>query len=188
MSRGDAGNFHGPGARTDTGLGAPVFTQGSEHYLKALVHPLDAHTTPALRIDAEQRAHDGGAPLGGLHLVGDLGEEAADANVAVHADDGVDGAGHAKVGEVAGSFWKRALVGGGHVGMGARDDGGAAIEVPGKGFFFFVGFGVEVDNDEGAGVFASSIGEDLVGFCEGAVDVVQFAAALEVDDKPFEAA
>ena len=156
--------------------------------LEALIYSFDGHAVAAFRVDAEQRAHDGGASFGGFHFVGNLGEEAADADVAVHADDGVDGAGHAEVGEVAGTFWKGAFVGGGYVGMGAGNDGGAAIEVPGEGFFFFVGFGVEIDDDEGLGVFAGGVGEDLVGFCEGAVDVVQFAAALEVYNEPFEAA
>ena len=89
-----------------------------------------------------------GVALGGLELARHSGEEAVEDELALDADDGVVGAGHADVGLVGGAVVEDALVGGGDVGVGAEDGGDAAIEVPAEGDLFAGGLGVDVEEDD----------------------------------------
>ena len=75
------------------------------------------------------------------------------------------GPGHTHVGDVSRAVRQDALVGRGHVRVGAHHGGDAAVEIPAHGLLFAGGFGVNVDDDHFD--VAGKLGEFAIGGAEG---------------------
>ena len=119
-----------------------------------------------------------GLPLAASYLPGMPVRKRLRAELHFDPDDGVVRAGHADVGLERGALRQDALVGGGHVGVGAEHSGDPAVEIPAERLLFAGGFGVDVDEDDLGG----DLLEQLVGFAKGVVACGHEDAALQVDD------
>src|SRR5581483_11724180 len=91
------------------------------------VDPLDRLGDAGLVVDVNEDAVQYDSPGRLFHRQSgrELGEEEAVDGADFEADDGVAGAGHARVGHVGGAARQEALVGGGHVRVGANNGGHA---------------------------------------------------------------
>jgi len=113
------------------------------------------------------------------------------ADLFVHANDAVCHPGHSQVGNVARTLGENAFVRGLYVGMGPGDKACPAIQVEAQGFLLPGGFGMEIDQDNGApGLIPggkvcgyTAFGNGVKGF-EGAINGGHGFPALEVDHQP----
>src|SRR5207245_2234531 len=99
-------------ASTFSATGLPSRITPAPAWSSSLADPDDVGGAARLGIDRDDHAVQRGGSLGRLEADGHLGEEALQDQILVHADDGVDGARHAEVGDVGGAAGQNALVGG----------------------------------------------------------------------------
>ncbi len=63
------------------------------------------------------------------------------------ADDGIEGAGHARIGNEGRPFGQDPLIGGLHVGVGPQDGAYLAVQKPADGLFFRRGLGMDIHDN-----------------------------------------
>ncbi len=133
-------------------------------------------------VAGDQGAAKLGVALGGFELARHAGKEALQNELGFDANDGVIRAAHANVGLIGRSGRQDALVRGRDMGVGAKDCGDAAIEVPAKGDLLTGGLGMEVkEDDPGARMLRDGI-EQIVRLTERVVAGAHEDAALQVQD------
>ena len=148
--------------------------------------PLDAQGLPAARIDLDDDSLQLRVELCRLEPLGHAGEELADDDLGLDADDRFGGAGHPQVGDVGGAPGEDALVGGLDVGVGADDRAHPTVEKPAEGDLFAGRLGVDVD-DPHAGLAGDGL--DLgQGGPERAVEIVHEHPAGDVEHGDLRAA
>src|SRR2546423_11017854 len=112
-------------------------------------------------------------------------QELLDDALAVHTDDAAMRTGHAYIGDEGGAAGEDVLVGSGHVGVRADDNGHAAVQIPAHSELFAGGLRVHVHQDEGD--VLGNLGELAIGLAKWIVDGSEKDTSLEVQDSVLDA-
>ena len=136
---------------------------------------LDTQGLAGVGVDIDDRAADAYIVGGNVERRMDVGEHGPEDAVFASAEHRIVGSGHAEVGDVGGAVGQHALVGGGDMGMGAKDAADPPVEVPTHRDFFAGGLGMHLDHDD------ANVGGELL---EDLVDLLIRKGVLDAAELP----